>query len=94
MDGHSDLVLLHESGSVAFWFMNGTAFLYSVVPFGVPEGWRIIGAEDFNWDGNPDIVLQNQDGYLSFWFMKGSSVRRGVVSDQAYSTAWSLVGSP
>ena len=73
-DGHPDVVLQHQDGSVGVWTMNGLD-LFSASFFNPSQlndaRWRIVAIQDFNRDGRPDLLFQYEDGTLAVWYMNG-----------------------
>lgn len=77
-DGHRDIVWMHDDGSMAAWFLQGTQVTltgYLSVNRMTDPTWKIRGVGDTNGDGRADLVWQNNgDGRLGVWFMNGSQV--------------------
>ena len=91
-DRHTDIVLQHTDGSVAFWAMNGTAIAEGIVPYVIPAGWQIVAAGDFNHDDQSDLVLQHTDRSVAFWLMHGLTITEGVVPFQV-PEGWRIVAT-
>ena len=56
------------------WILDGLNMRSeSQVTPSLPDGWRVVGAGDFNADGKTDLVLQNSadDGGLAVWYLDG-----------------------
>lgn len=69
-DGHDDLLLRHNNGSVTNWLgqTNGTFFSNHVnASYVLPTGWHVEGAGDFNGDGRDDVLLRNDNGTITEW---------------------------
>lgn len=78
-DGRPDLMWENDnSGSLVFWFMNGSSLVSQTAPTPYPQvdpSWKIRGTGDFNADGRPDVVWENDvTGQLVVWFMNGATL--------------------
>jgi len=76
-DGRNDLIFQHTDGSVGYWTLNGIRRVNSGLfePSNIgKDGWRIVGAADFNGDKKSDLLLQHKDGLLGAWLMDGTQV--------------------
>jgi len=80
-DGKPDILWLHTStGTVAVWYMNGTAMTSSAVITAVGTSWRVVGTADFNGDGKLDILWRNPTtGEVAVWYMDGASINSASV---------------
>ncbi|MDA1276741.1 MAG: FG-GAP-like repeat-containing protein [Verrucomicrobia bacterium] len=73
-DGNPDIILQHEDGWIAIWYMDGirletAEFLQPNHPGDAK--WIVVGSGDFNTDGKPDLAFQHQDGTLALWYLDG-----------------------
>lgn len=96
LDGHTDLLLQHDDGWVAFWRMNGSTRLEIVdlADSVVSEpSWKIVGTGDMDRDGFGDIIWQHADGRVNVWYLFGDgfqireSATIAVVSDARWRVA-------
>ncbi len=80
-DGRSDLLWVHSTNAVRAWFMSGTNFLASnrlAAGKKQPTSWKLVTANDFNFDGQSDLLWQNSLGSLSVWLMNKTNYLRTV----------------
>jgi FG-GAP-like repeat len=89
-DGHTDVLLQNNDGSVAIWEMTGQVSHGIVVANPGPD-WHIASTGDFNQDGMTDITLQNNNGSVAVWDMDGSHVLNASVLANP-GPAWSVTG--
>jgi subtilisin-like proprotein convertase family protein len=95
-DGKADLLLQHNNGTMAAWFMNGTTVTGGAFfnPSTAGTGWKLITSADFNRDDSPDLLFQHTDGSLAIWYMNGMNLLSGALVSPAYpGTGWSAVGA-
>lgn len=75
-DGHPDLIWQDPAtGRSQVWFLSGTQGTTMTGAAGLsgPNGWRIVGAADFNGDGHPDVIWQDPaTGRSQVWFLGGA----------------------
>ncbi|MBI4657901.1 MAG: tandem-95 repeat protein [Verrucomicrobia bacterium] len=96
-DGNEDVVFQHTDGTIAIWFMSGTAQtgigLFSPSNPG-DSRWRVVGTADVNRDGKVDLVFQHADGTIATWFMDGTSLSSAAVFNPANpgDARWKVVG--
>ncbi|MFN7138926.1 MAG: FG-GAP-like repeat-containing protein, partial [Limisphaerales bacterium] len=95
-NGSTDLLLMNTERKLAIRFMDGTTGTGGAwVRDGVvlPEGWRVVGARDFNQDGSMDILFQHTDGRLVVWLMNGIQYVQPVsLRSPAPNSGWKVVG--
>jgi hypothetical protein len=99
-DGHDDILLQNNDGSVAIWRTNGSSLTGSAVVADPGPSWTALGTGDFTGDGHADILLQNVDGSIAIWETNGTSLSGSAVvanpgtswtaSEQAISTATAI----
>ena len=85
-DSNEDLLFQHEDGTLAVWFMKGTALDTAALLKPSNPGdsrWRIVGTGDMNGDGQRDIVFQHEDGSLATWLMKGIEAQDAKILEPA-----------
>ena len=81
-DGHADMLLHHEQGRTAIWYMDGTTVVRTKLlrdGFALHPSWRAVGVADWNNDGHGDILWHNEDGRLAVWFMNGETFVKSVL---------------
>jgi len=93
-DGHRDLLWRDtNTGAIAFWLMNGTAFQASQVIGTVTLDWQIVGQGDFNGDGQTDILWENVgSGARGVWIMNGSTPAAWI-NLPSIALDWRIVGT-
>ncbi|MDA1275408.1 MAG: VCBS repeat-containing protein [Verrucomicrobia bacterium] len=98
-DGKSDLVLQHQDGRVAAWFMAGAKLKAGTMLTPTTTGdrnWRVVGAADMDGDTQVDLVFQNAaNGMLAAWLMDGMTLRQPVLLNPATpgESGWRVVGT-
>ena len=79
-DGMSDMLWRNSNGTLAEWFMDGSAISSSATPtyqgsaVSPAASWSVAGIGDFNGDGDADILWRNSNGSLAEWLMDGSTI--------------------
>jgi uncharacterized protein (DUF362 family) len=92
-DGKADILWQHTDGTLAVWFMDGTAILpKSGGVEVVPSPWQIKGVGDFNGDGKADILWQHTDGTVAIWFMNGTTVGSESGGIAMVPSPWQIKG--
>jgi hypothetical protein len=96
-DRATDLIWQHTDGTVAVWFMTGTAVQDTrllTISQVTDTDWRIIGAADFNRDSRDDIVWQHRTGgWLAVWLMWDNYVLdTRQLTPNRVDPAWRLAG--
>lgn len=81
-DGNPDIVLQHDEGWLAIWYMDGihletAEFLQPNHPGDAK--WTVVGSGDFNTDGKPDLAFQHQDGTLALWYLDGTRLTQSTL---------------
>lgn len=93
-DRRCDVVWQHDTGTVAYWLLDGDSILQSgTIASGIPTAWRIVGAGDMDGDGMEDLIWQHQDGTVSVWYMDGVEMRSGDVVTRLDDANWRVVGA-
>gem|GEM_PF-2882141 len=71
-DGHQDLILQDDAGTLQAWLLvNGMKTAEVAFPSNpVDPLWRLATIEDFNQDGFDDFVFQHRDGRFALWYME------------------------
>jgi hypothetical protein len=79
-DGKIDIIFQHTDGTLAAWYMDGVnlsdASLLNPQHPG-DNGWRVVGAGDFNADAKADVAFQHTDGSLAVWLLDGVNLTMG-----------------
>lgn len=94
-DGTPDLLFAHNTGTLYSWFMDGARMIGGayIAPGTVPNGWQVVGIDDFNTDGKSDVIIQNQStGQLTLWAMDGTT-RIDTVALLSTTTPWRVSGT-
>ena len=66
-DGHTDVLVRNDNGTVGVWDMNGSTISKAAVIADPGPNWQVGGTGDFNQDGTTDIVMQNNSGMVGVW---------------------------
>jgi Ca2+-binding RTX toxin-like protein len=80
-DGKSDVLWQTDSGALAIWQMDGTQIKswdylrIGDTQQGVPTGWHVEAAADFDGDGKNDILWRTDGGVLAVWEMDGTHLK-------------------
>ena len=79
-DGRADVLLQHDNGALAIWFMDDTFLVDGAMlnPSQVDPAWKVVGTGDGNGDGKADIYFQHDEGYLAVWLMDGRNLVDGA----------------
>jgi probable HAF family extracellular repeat protein len=102
-DGVSDVLWRNSNGSLAEWFMDGSAISSTATPTyqgsAVSPGasWSVAGIGDFTGDGDADILWRNSNGSLVEWLMNGSTIESTATptyqgSAVSPGASWSVAG--
>jgi hypothetical protein len=80
-DGFDDLALQNSSTrAVAIWLMDsvGTTVTKGVVIATPVEGWKVVGAGDYDGNGRSDLLLHNAlTNSVAQWQMNGTEIVKG-----------------
>jgi hypothetical protein len=77
-DANPHLILQHDDGSLAAWFMDETAFLTGApLTLARVADARLAAVGDMDNDSRPDLLFQHSDGHLELWLLDGVVQRRG-----------------
>jgi hypothetical protein len=99
----SDVPWRNSNGTLAEWFMNGSAIASSGSPtsggsvVSPDASWSMAGSGDFNGDGDADLLWRNSNGTLAEWFMNGSTITSGASptfggSPVSPDSTWNVTG--
>jgi hypothetical protein len=97
-DGNEDLLLQHENGALAAWFMNGRQLrLGALIAVDLAEAneWKVAGTADFNQDDKPDLLVRDGNGRLAAWMVAGGRVVSTALLNlgNPIDLAWEVVGA-
>ena len=97
-DGYADLVWQRTDGTLAVWYMRGTAQVGSALLSIANAGpnWKVRGVGDVNADGKSDIIWQHErDGWLAVWLMDGARVVSTQMLDipRMMDPTWTIAGT-
>lgn len=96
-DGFEDIVFQHTDGTLAVWFLNGTAQVNASLLNPSNPGdnnWRAVTSGDINKDGKPDVIFQHTDGSLGVWFMSGvDRVSSVAMNPSSAGSGWRAVAT-
>jgi hypothetical protein len=87
-DGKDDL-LWHSNGQFEAWVMDGIQ-LTRARGFGLPNGYQVIDAGDYNGDGYFDLFLTSSARDMVMWFGDGASFSAQSLN-RTYGPGWSTV---
>jgi hypothetical protein len=75
-DGSLDLVFQHADGTLAVWFLKGTAMSRASLlsPSNPGAAWHVVSVVDRNGDGKPDLLFQHNNLDLAVWLMDGTKL--------------------
>jgi hypothetical protein len=75
------------------WYMNGVTHTGSGDLVRVTDqGWKIVGADDFDNDGKPDIVWRNSaTGQNVVWYMDGVTRTAVAFLDTVADQNWKMI---
>jgi hypothetical protein len=76
-DGHSDVQLFSNSGTVGEWQLNGTQITGGGNAGTLDPAWHIAGTGDFNADGHGDTLLFRNSGTVGEWQLNGTQITGG-----------------
>ena len=99
LDGKRDLVLQHQDGRVAAWFMDGAKLKAGTMLTPTTTGdrnWRVVGAADMDGDGGVDLVFQHSgNGMLAAWLVDGVTLRQALLLNPSApgQQGWGVVGT-
>jgi hypothetical protein len=69
-DNRSDILLLHTSGGVGAWLMNGGTILNTVGIGTLPAGWTVVETGDFDGNRHTDLLLLHAaSNSLGIWLV-------------------------
>ena len=91
-DGRADILLQHDDGRVAAWFMDETYLVdgSSLNPPRVDPAWRIAGTGDADGDGRQDIYWQHTSGSVAIWRMNGVALVEGMALEATLPAGWRI----
>ncbi|MDA1276618.1 MAG: VCBS repeat-containing protein [Verrucomicrobia bacterium] len=93
-DGKLDLLFQHTDGTLAVWFLDGTALSRASVlsPANPGADWRVVSAVDRNGDGKPDLLFQHTNRDLAVWFLDGTKLSSSqYLNPQNSGGTWKVV---
>ena len=96
-DGKSDLLLVHDNGSVTNWLgqANGSHFSnHAAASYALPAGWQIDSVGDFNGDGKDDLLLRHDNGTITNWLGQagGTFLSNHAAANYSLDNAWQIAG--
>ncbi len=102
-DGMSDMLWRNSNGTLAEWFMDGSAISSSATPtyqgsaVSPAASWSVAGIGDFNGDGDADVLWRNSNGSLAEWLMDGSTISSSATPTYQGSvvspdSSWNVAG--
>lgn len=96
-DGRSDLLLVHQNGTVINWLgqANGTFISnHANTTVTLPSGWHVAKSGDFNGDGRIDLLLRNDNGSITEWLgQTNGSYNWNSLATYGLDNAWKVAGT-